>query len=735
MQKKPKPQRCPTIPEMYPDAEEDVDQTSVKEAQQIVGELLWISTRTRPEISFSVSRCSQEIIRSPRWVCALGEVVWGYLSLTAKDGLWFRRTGGESWEGRTPAGLQVHTDISFSPAGSGAISHGCIMVTWNRGLLWWRCSRQAFVTMSTAESELMEAIEGMALGDAVDTLISEHEQEYTKRLWVDNAAAVSVLSTNPCSWRTRHLRLRSHHLQWRLASADWLVAFLPGRFQVADLGTKHLPVQRVLELKEYLGMGRPALDDEKSKKLLLLGTLGIGSMTLQGMDTCDLAAPDGSEPYAMMELTLVLVLFTGLLVGTIRLCGLEALRRAGGLRDDIEITAEKQMEIYEQETLEKKIYDVERKIGMGLWTVLVMTRVKAVDAQPGEDEEADRALVGCMILYTTVVVLITLLVQHGGRRLALALQGMTSMTGRRALREEEPGHAEAENSMGVENAMNLAENSERAMNLEENSENAVNLAENPVNEENLNREDLEMEIHTTHSYEEDGDQTTQVDWGSEGGETVDNREDAMPGTPPLPVAREGPPSPFNVFGDPPMGPTRMLQIPEEMSGEILSVSETVAEDAMNTDYTEDGDEDENMVLQTAPWRTSSTGASTLADVRDDPRATLADVRDGPRAEHGGAETRPGRERRMVYVTAHGERYHLNSLCQMLARSNSIQRMEVCGVCTEGELDRQTLFRKVGPVLHEDPQHACAGVPYGASRRVRSYVVCSECYVRRGELDG
>ena len=34
----------------------------------------------------------------------------------------------------------------------------------------------------------------------------------------------------------------------------------------------------------------------------------------------------------------------------------------------------------------------------------------------------------------------------------------------------------------------------------------------------------------------------------------------------------------------------MLQIPEEMSGEILSVSETVAEEVMHTDYTEDVDE-------------------------------------------------------------------------------------------------------------------------------------------------
>ena len=301
-QQKPKPQKCPTIPDMYPEAEDEVDQGSVTRAQQTVGELLWVSTRTRPEISFAVSRCSEEIIRSPKWVCTLVKVIRGYLSLTTKEGLWFRKTGGGK------EGHQQAYRSTRSPSGSGAISHGCIMVTWNQGLLWWRCSRQAFVTMSTAESELMEAIEGLALGDAVDTLVSEHEREYTKRLWVDNAAAVSVLSTNPSSWRTRHLRLRSHHLQWRLASADWLVAFLPGRFQVSDLGTKHLPAQRALELKELLGMGRPAREDETAKKMTLVGAMSLGSMTLKGMDTDDGVAPEGSGLDAM--LVVILVIYT-----------------------------------------------------------------------------------------------------------------------------------------------------------------------------------------------------------------------------------------------------------------------------------------------------------------------------------------------------------------------------------------------------------------------------------------
>ena len=317
----PKEQKVPTIRDMYPEAEETVDPDWVRKAQQVVGELLWLRTRTRPEISFSVSRCSQEIIRAPRWVCSLGEVVWGYLRATEADGLsWFWKQKGESWEGLTLAGVQVFTDISFSPSGSGAISHGCIMVTYNQGLMWWKCSRQAFPTLSTAEAELVEAMEGMALGDAVDSLLLEHEPEHVKRVWVDNSAAVSKLSLGPCAWRTRHLRLRSHHLRWRLASADWLVGFLPGRFQLADLGTKALPDQRVQELKKLLGMGhaRSEKHEEKQdeidvkilKKFGRSGAMILGATILKGVDQDDTydAAHEGSDYFVAMFLVIYTVL-------------------------------------------------------------------------------------------------------------------------------------------------------------------------------------------------------------------------------------------------------------------------------------------------------------------------------------------------------------------------------------------------------------------------------------------
>ena len=51
---------CPLPEEPTPDL--------VTQAQKLVGELMWLSTRTRPDIAFATSRCAQEILSHPMWV-------------------------------------------------------------------------------------------------------------------------------------------------------------------------------------------------------------------------------------------------------------------------------------------------------------------------------------------------------------------------------------------------------------------------------------------------------------------------------------------------------------------------------------------------------------------------------------------------------------------------------------------------------------------------------------------
>ena len=75
----------------------------------------------------------------------------------------------------------------------------------------WRASRQKLTTLSTAESELVEAVEGTLLGLSTCCLLNElMEREIPLSVYVDNKAAIALLTTSSGIWRTRHLRLRSN---------------------------------------------------------------------------------------------------------------------------------------------------------------------------------------------------------------------------------------------------------------------------------------------------------------------------------------------------------------------------------------------------------------------------------------------------------------------------------------------------------------------------------------------
>ena len=151
--------------------------------------------------------------------------------------------------------LEVYTDSSYGPGG--LESQGTVVVMWGRSPMMWKAGRQPSPALSTAESELSEAIEGLTMGDSVDVLLQEMvRRSYGRVIKVDNQAAVSLLSEPAGSWRTRHLRLRAAHLRWRLSRA------VPGSEQIADVGTKPMTAPKLREMRRMLGMG---LREEESE--------------------------------------------------------------------------------------------------------------------------------------------------------------------------------------------------------------------------------------------------------------------------------------------------------------------------------------------------------------------------------------------------------------------------------------------------------------------------------------
>lgn len=97
------------------DDEKEITTEEVREAQRIVGELLWLVTRTRMDLMYVTSRLSQMVLRTPREVHRASRQVWAYLKKTASQGLLFTPDVGVGWAGECELGLQAYSDASFAP--------------------------------------------------------------------------------------------------------------------------------------------------------------------------------------------------------------------------------------------------------------------------------------------------------------------------------------------------------------------------------------------------------------------------------------------------------------------------------------------------------------------------------------------------------------------------------------------------------------------------------------------
>ena len=148
----------------------------------------------------------------------------------------------------------------------------------------WSSHRQAFVTMSTAESELVAICELTTCMRSIEELVSEvmllskaKAGDVIKAIYTDSQAALAVCKSAAGSWRTRHLRIRGSLVRELLELPDWIAHHVDGRIMLADLGTKALASDRFNLLVDRMRVLRKRQDGERKrvepahvKKLLTL---------------------------------------------------------------------------------------------------------------------------------------------------------------------------------------------------------------------------------------------------------------------------------------------------------------------------------------------------------------------------------------------------------------------------------------------------------------------------------
>ena len=229
--------------------EQDPAREDIKQAQIVTGELGWLTSRTRPDIAFSVSIMARMIHKRPKWVKETGMQVLKYLHGSMGWGLNYTRIDD-------PTVLNVLVDASYAPPHEGYRSVQGAIYMHGSNVLMWSSSRQGFITQSTAEAELLAYNESAQGAESVAHLLECFDLKVARRLIGDSKSGLVQLTGEVGSWRTRHLRLRSAKLRELIQNGvdGWHAVHRDGKELAADGMTKPLAGQSFVRFRSMLFM-------------------------------------------------------------------------------------------------------------------------------------------------------------------------------------------------------------------------------------------------------------------------------------------------------------------------------------------------------------------------------------------------------------------------------------------------------------------------------------------------
>ncbi|CAE7281567.1 GIP [Symbiodinium sp. CCMP2592] len=261
--------------------EEEITEEATKRAQRVVGELLWLATKTRPDLLFTTNHMASMLGRRPDYVHRVGLRVLAYLSGTVDVRLTLGPTTEVSKE------LVCFTDASYAPYGRR--SFGAAVVTLAGSPLAWKAGRQSFVTLSVMESELYAATQGCTLLCSVHSLLNElFPNQYQKVLAIDNTSAVSMCQGGHGSQRTRHLKIRASYIRENVENGTLTIRHTPGEWQLADLATKAQPklrLHRLMQLWGFVGFATNWVKELKLKLMMVLVTIAQCICPARGVES------------------------------------------------------------------------------------------------------------------------------------------------------------------------------------------------------------------------------------------------------------------------------------------------------------------------------------------------------------------------------------------------------------------------------------------------------------------
>jgi hypothetical protein len=224
----------------------------------VVGGLLWLSTRTRPDIAQAVGVLTR-FMSAPgqqHWDAAM--IVLRYLKGTPKLGLLFRKETAEIWGSTSNNSQEIlaYADSDFagckdtrkSTAGSVFISGGAA-ISWSSKL-------QSITAWSTTEAEYIAAGEAVKEGRWLKQLTLDLGSKSSEPvlIWGDNQAALKLLNNDTASRRTKYIDVAYHAAREAVYKGEVKFSYISTEEMVADALTKPLERMKLERFRAAMGV-------------------------------------------------------------------------------------------------------------------------------------------------------------------------------------------------------------------------------------------------------------------------------------------------------------------------------------------------------------------------------------------------------------------------------------------------------------------------------------------------
>lgn len=217
------------------------------EYQKVIGQLLYLSVNTRPDISAAVSILSRKTSAPTQMDWTELKRVIRYLKGTSGYRLRISRC-------KDHEGLIGFADADWAECSTDRKSNSGQIFKFNGGTISWSCRKQTSVSLSTAEAEFITLAEATQEALWIKQLLMDLDEPTSLTIFEDNQSCLKMLEGEKFSNRIKHISIKYNFVRDIREKKEVKFVYCPSEYMVADLLTKPFTGVRITRLAAASGL-------------------------------------------------------------------------------------------------------------------------------------------------------------------------------------------------------------------------------------------------------------------------------------------------------------------------------------------------------------------------------------------------------------------------------------------------------------------------------------------------